>query len=390
MKIAGVICEYNPFHRGHAYHLAETRVRTGCDYIVACMAGSFVQRGEAACLSKWTRAEMALRSGADAVFELPALYAIRTADVFARGGVAILSGIGADVLSFGSETADMRLLESIAELRENEPECVSNAIRRGLSEGKSHARAQGEAIAEYLNMKPELLDSPNLILACEYLRAIHALGASIQPIAIRRSGDYHSGETGAGYASATAVRRLLRMGELERAGAELPKTAQFALREWKGMHAPDDLLLHCLRSMTESEIAALPDVSEGLENRVKRAAAEAFDCKSLIETLKCKRYTRARLNRLCAHAMLGLTRTLAERHPAPEYARLIGMREDVRPLLRELKNRTQIPIVSSPKALANSEVFALEARATDLRALCMNVPEQRTQNAEWTAKFVRV
>ena len=99
MKIAGVICEYNPFHRGHAYHLAETRARTGCDYIVACMTGSFVQRGEAACLSKWTRAEMALRSGADAVFELPALYAIRTADVFARGGVAILSGIGADVLS---------------------------------------------------------------------------------------------------------------------------------------------------------------------------------------------------------------------------------------------------------------------------------------------------
>lgn len=119
MKIAGVICEYNPFHRGHAYHLAETRARTGCDYIVACMTGSFVQRGEAACLSKWTRAEMALRSGADAVFELPALYAIRTADVFARGGVAILSGIGADVLSFGSETADMHLLESIAELREN-------------------------------------------------------------------------------------------------------------------------------------------------------------------------------------------------------------------------------------------------------------------------------
>ena len=82
MKIASVICEYNPFHRGHAYHLAETRARTGCDYIVACMTGSFVQRGEAACLSKWTRAEMALRSGADAVFELPALYAIRTADVF--------------------------------------------------------------------------------------------------------------------------------------------------------------------------------------------------------------------------------------------------------------------------------------------------------------------
>ena len=390
MKIAGVICEYNPFHRGHAYHLAETRARTGCDYIVACMTGSFVQRGEAACLSKWTRAEMALRSGADAVFELPALYAIRTADVFARGGVAILSGIGADVLSFGSETADMRLLESIAELRENEPECVSNAIRRGLSEGKSHARAQGEAIAEYLNLNPELLDSPNLILACEYLRAIHALGAAIQPIAIRRAGDYHSGETGAGYASATAVRRLLRMGEMERAAAELPETAQFALREWKGMHAPDDLLLHCLRSMTESEIAALPDVSEGLENRVKRAASEAFDRESLIEKLKCKRYTRARLSRILACALLGLTNALAERHPEPEYARLMGMRRDARPLLSELKRRAKLPIVSDPVRLQSDECFRLECRATDLRALQCDDPSERRAGQELTRKFVMV
>ena len=192
MKIAGVICEYNPFHSGHAYHLAETRAQTGCDYIVVCMAGSYVQRGTAACLSKWTRAEMALRSGADAVLELPALYALRTADVFARGGVHILNGVGADVLSFGSETAELELLERIATLREREPESVSSAIQRGLAEGKSHARAQGEAIAEALGVKPALLERPNLILATEYLRAIRALNASIQPFAVERVGDYHA------------------------------------------------------------------------------------------------------------------------------------------------------------------------------------------------------
>lgn len=390
MKIAGVICEYNPFHSGHAYHLAETRAQTGCDYIVVCMAGSYVQRGTAACLSKWTRAEMALRSGADAVLELPALYALRTADVFARGGVHILNGVGADVLSFGSETAELGLLERIATLREREPESVSSAIQRGLAEGKSHARAQGEAIAEALGAEPALLERPNLILAMEYLRAIRALNASIQPFAIERVGDYHAETAGSGYASATAIRNLLQQGRIDEASAQLPESARPLLAEWRGMHAPDDLLLHALRGMSEAEIARLPDVSEGLENRVKRAATAAFDVESLIAGVKCKRYTRARLNRLCAHAMLGLTRELANRHPLPEYARLIGMREDARPLLRELKKRAQLPIVSDSAQLTGSEIFRLECRATDLRALQCDAPEQRTAGQERTQKFVRV
>ena len=152
MKIAGVIAEYNPFHSGHEWHLAETRRRTGCDFVVVCMAGSYVQRGEAACLSKGARAEAALRCGADAVFELPALFAVRSADAFARGGVGVLEGLGADALSFGCENAQLQTIEALAELREHEPEALSDAVRRGLAEGKSHARARGEAVAAMLGM----------------------------------------------------------------------------------------------------------------------------------------------------------------------------------------------------------------------------------------------
>ena len=154
MKIAGVIAEYNPFHAGHAYHLRMTREMTGCDYIAVCMDGSYTQRGTAACLSKWERARMALACGADAVFELPALFAVRTADVFALGGVAVLSGVGADVLSFGSETDDRGLLMKLADLRQEEPPEVAEAVRRNLSAGQSHARAWGSAAAEYLNVSP--------------------------------------------------------------------------------------------------------------------------------------------------------------------------------------------------------------------------------------------
>jgi len=262
MKIAGIIAEYNPFHNGHAHHIAETRKKTGCDYIVVCMDGSYTQRGEAACLDKWTRARAALSCGADAVFELPALWAVNTADAFARGGVAVLGGLGCDFLSFGSEDADPELLQRLADLRENEPAEVSLSIQAKLSDGKSHARARGEALAEYLNMDPECLNAPNLILGVEYIRAIRELKLNLQPVAIPRIGGYHDCALGA-FASASAIREAARRDELPT--ESVPEVMREHLPRIAGMHAPDDLLLHTLRAMSEAEIAALPAVAEGLE-----------------------------------------------------------------------------------------------------------------------------
>ena len=390
MKIAGVVAEYNPFHSGHAYHIQQTRERTGCDFVVVCMAGSYVQRGEAACLSKWDRARMALRCGADAVFDLPALFAVRTADAFARGGVGVLDGLGVDVISFGCEMEELSLLQKLSELREHEPETVSAAVRSRLMEGKAHARAQGEAWAEALGVEAALLNAPNAILGAEYLRALRALDSTMQPVAIRRTNGYHDAEIGRAFASATAIRRAMREGNMEAALANVPYGAAGILRGAGTMHAPDDLLLGCLRGMSGTEIAALPDVAEGLERRVKRYALDAVSQEDLLERLKCKRYTRARLMRLTAHAMLGLTDDLARRHPWPEYARLIGARDDARPLLGELKQRTRLPILSDGIALADDEVFRLECRATDLRALQCDRPEERRAGQEFTQKFVKI
>ena len=389
MKIAGIIAEYNPFHNGHAYHIWETRRRTSCDYVVVCMDGSYTQRGEAAGLDKWTRAKIALECGADAVFELPALWAIRTADVFARGGVAVLGGLGCDYLSFGSETDDMALLTTLAQLREDEPEALSRSIQQKLAQGKSHARARGEALAEYLQVDTGALNAPNMTLGVEYIRAIEALEIQMEPVPIPRIGGYHDDALGE-FASASAIRSAVRDGKLEQALPCVPESLRPHLKQITAMHAPDDLLLHTLRRMTEAEIAALPDVAEGMEKRVARMVRDASGCEDLIEGLKCKRYTRARISRLCAHALLGLTQALAERNPLPEYARLIGMRSDVRPLLAELKARTQLLIVSDATKLAGSEVFALECRATDLRALQCDDPQERRAGREFTQKFIRI
>lgn len=388
MKIAGIIAEYNPFHNGHAHHILRTREITGCDYVVVCMSGSFTQRGEAACLDKWTRTRMALECGADAVFDLPALFAVRTADDFARGGVEILGGLGCDVLSFGSECTDMALLERLAGLRMQEPPELARMIREKLDAGMAHARARGEALAELLDVEPALLNAPNMILAAEYIRAIHVSGRSMQPVAIPRVGGYHDPALGQ-FASASAIRQALQREEIREAAACVPPACRESLSEIS-MHSMDDLLLHRLRCMTEAEIAALPGVNEGLEKRVIKCVREASSRTALLEMLKCKRYTHARLSRLCAHALLGMTRELLNRHPLPDYARLLGMRADAQPLLAELKKRTSLPILSDGSRLAGNEIFDLECRATDLRALLCNDPAERKAGQEYTRKFVRV
>lgn len=387
MRIAGIIAEYNPFHNGHAWHVEQTRRRTGCDYVVACMAGHFTQRGEAAPWSKWARARMALASGVDAVFELPALFAVRTADAFAAGGVAILGGLGCDWLSFGSETEDMALLRQLADLRAGEPEALSARIREKLDAGLSHARARGEAVAERLGLSPEAVNQPNLILAAEYLRAIEAGGFAMRPVAIERRGAYH-GEAVGEFASAGAIRAAFGRGEAAQALAAMPERAR-AYATPDAMHPMDDLLLAALRRMTIGQMSALPDVGEGLEHRLYAACREASGREDLLEALKCKRYTRARLSRLLAHALLGVDRALVQAHPAPTYARLLGMREGAEPLLKALDERASIRVASGASALRGDSVFELECRATDTWALLHDDPASRRMGREYTERFIK-
>lgn len=384
MKIAGVIAEYNPFHNGHAYHLRQTREITGCDYIVVCMDGHFTQRGEAARWSKWTRARMALENGADAVIELPTLHALRTADAFAGGGVAILGGVGVDLLSFGSEQTDLSLLRNMAEIRANEPESVSERIRCLLDEGMSHAKARGIAAAEYLGIDPEILNQPNLILGAEYIRAINASCPEVEPVPVRRIGGYHDAAMGE-VASASAIRAAFDRGEDETAYNAMPDAVSP-----EKIHAMDDLLLYRLRDMTMEELSSLPDAGEGLDSRLYRLCREVGSHRELLEKLKCRRYTHARLSRLLMHAMLGIANDIIKKHPMPTYARLLGMRADAAPLMKVLSDRSRLPIVSSATALRDDPCFAIEERAADLWALLHDDSELRRPGREFTEKFVRV
>lgn len=387
VRVAGIIAEYNPFHGGHAWHVVETRRRSGCDWVIACMDGHFTQRGEPALWSKWARARMALACGVDAVFELPALFAVRPADAFARGGVAVLDGLGADVLSFGSELDDLGLLRTLADLREGEPEAVSAKVREKLAAGKSHARARGEAVSEYLGLPCEAVNQPNAALAAEYLRAIKTLNAKIEPLAVRRRGDYH-GETLGPFASAGAIRAALERGEAEAALAAVPEPAR-AWAQPDALHPMDDMLLYRLRGMDEAALATLPDGGEGLEHRLYRLCREASGREALLDALKCKRYTRARLSRMLACALLGFDRALLQSVTLPPYARLLGLRPGAEPLLRELKARATLHIASNAAALRGDPCFEAECRATDAWSLLHDRAEERVMGREFRESFVR-
>lgn len=384
MKIAGIIAEYNPFHAGHQYHIRRTRECTGCDYVVAVMGGHFTQRGTPAFASKWARARAALTLGVDAVFELPALFAVRTADAFAQGGVSVLAGLQVDVLSFGTELP-LRTLEEIADLRLREPAEVSRAIRQRLDAGMPHARARGEAYAAALQLPAQALENPNAVLAAEYLLALRRLGAGMRPVAIARVGAYHGGA--GGFLSASEIREAFFSGAAAR--EMLPEGAREQLLN-AGGHRPDAMWLHALRGLSPQAAAALPHAGEGLDRLLLRECQRAGTVEELMDRMKSRRYTRARISRLLAHALIGLTEEMTQRIPVPPYARLLGARKDAGALLQELKRRCEKEIAPDPTRLSGDECFQLECRATDLWALGADDPAQRGAGREFTEKFVSV
>lgn len=382
MRIAAIICEYNPFHNGHAWHIAQTRA-AGYDKIVCIMDGHLTQRGQFSALSKWSRARAALMNGADAVVELPALFACRSADVFARSGVALAHAVGADALSFGSECADISLIREMAAMEEDD--VFRAALAEGLRQGQSQPRARAAAMQAAMG-RSDIPTGPNAILATEYLRALNAIGdGAPEALVIHRAQDYHSLETGP-MASASALRAAAERGDMADVCKGLPENARYQADEMQMRHVMHDMYLNALRMLGPEGIKKLPDVSEGLENRIYQAAREAASLDDMLMSAKCKRYTHARLMRLATHALTGLTGEMAGRNKAPGYIRVLGASDGG--IISEISRRARLPMFSISQ-MRGDEVFGYEERTTELWALTRNDPAERRAGQEYTRKFVR-
>lgn len=379
MNIVGIVAEYNPFHRGHIWQLAETRRVMGTECGVVCaMSGNWVQRGECAVTDKWTRAAAALRGGADLILELPTVWAISSAENFARGSVGVLRATGVvEALSFGSESGDLEELREVAHSLNGLD--FRAALRVYLDQGLPFAAARQRAVSELLGPAAECLKSPNNNLAVEYLRV---LPPEMGAMAVHRVGVAHDGDPADGYASASVLRGWLRGGEISRA-------EEYLTEPWRGdiasMKWCERAVLARLRSMSPEEAECLPDSGEGLAIRLLAAARRGRGLQEVFALTKAKRYAHSRIRRMALWAFLGLT--TADRPDRVPYLRVLGFTTRGRAILREMEGRAEVPILTKPahgKRLGGTarRLLELEARCTDLYGLCFAEPW--TGGREWT------
>lgn len=394
MTLTGIICEYNPFHRGHALQMTKARERSGEDAALVCvMGGNFVQRGEPAVIAKHARAEMAVRCGADLVLELPVPWALSSAERFAAGGVALLDAIGADNLSFGAECPDAERLDRLAKTLLT-PVCQA-CVKAELAAGISYAAARERAARGLLGDEALILRQPNNILAVEYLKAMARRGSRLRPIAVERAFAAHDGGENGEFAGASHIRKLIAGGGEYRRFMPDP-AADILRRELDAGRTPDAerldaMTMFRLRSMTAEEFQRLPDSGEGLWMRLARCGASEPALSAVLDAAKTKRYAHARLRRMAMAALLGVTADT--QRGDPPYIRVLAIGERGREALREIKCRATLPIVTKPAAArllpeGARAIFELEAHAGDVYALTYKSPAERRGGAEWTTSPV--
>lgn len=360
MKITAVISEYNPFHYGHKYQLEE--IKKNSDAVIVIMSGPFVQRGEAAITDKWTRAKAALLNGADLVFELPVIYALNSAKEFAFGAVRLLNGTGVvDELCFGSECGDINKLVSAAKALENEPQTVSDKIQQLISSGLSYPAAREIAFEEII--PKEILSEPNNILAVEYIRALLSLNSNITPTTIQRCGSgYHDIDV-IKFASATGIRDKIFNGK---EFSDLLPCPDFDIYSTSNL---DTTLTAKLRMVSAEYLSTINGVSEGLENRIKRAALIYSSIDDIASEIKTKRYTMTRIKRILISALLDITFELSSSNA--NYLRVLGMNNIGTEILRQIKNNSDLDIITKTADYKKSDpVFDLDIRAQNIFALC--------------------
>lgn len=379
----GIVAEFNPFHNGHRYIVDELK-NNGANTVTVVMSGSFVQRGECACVSPYERTKMALENGVDLVLSLPVPYATASAERFSQAGVDILCATGViNALGFGSECGNKELILECAKSLLN-PE-IDAYINKYLGEGVSYPEARQKALCEMCSGNiASVIATPNDILGVEYTKAILNRNYKTDIYPIKRIGASHdSNEFSENICSASAVRELLK--NKENVSRFLPEETAFILGEAvNDGKAPadfkntEDAVLYKLRTMSVEDFSLLPDVSEGLEHRIYSAVRSSTTVDEILEKIKTKRYTHSRLRRIILCAFLGIIKEDVSK-PVP-YIRVLGFNNKGAELLKEMKKTATLPVVtksSDIKALNEDaqRIFELECKARDMFSLMLPVAD---------------
>lgn len=385
MKICGIVCEYNPFHNGHAYLLSRAKELSGCDAVVCLMSGSFVQRGEPAILDRFTRAEHAVLAGADAVLELPAAFALSPAELFAAGAIGILSAIPEFcAIAFGCESGTEEEYRAAAKALCEESAAFKRALKENLKKGISHARARIAALnAAGEEQTSALLTSPNNILGAEYCRALLVRNSEAEIFPIERvGGGYKDTTVERNFSSATAIRAALGSG-MQSISSNVPPYVFSALKRVADLSDYKKIAQYAILATAPERLKQLPDCSEGLENRLVSLARSCNDYETLVSEATSRRYPSSRIRRILATAVLGIgKKEVSLAKGSAPYLRLLAIKKERAdellaafsdasvPLLVRAADRSSLP----PPA---SSLLTIDERAADVRDLISGTHEKR-------------
>ncbi|MGE5391693.1 MAG: nucleotidyltransferase [Deltaproteobacteria bacterium] len=415
MAVLGVVSEYNPFHNGHRYLLDKAIQAENFDAVICVMSGSFTQRGEAAIFNKWSRAEMALRSGADLIIELPFCFAARSAYYFARGAIQLLQRTGVVThLAFGCENNHLPTLQGVAGILSHEPDEFKTHLKRYLSNGLSFPLARSRALQDMqclLNSDLHgTLLGPNNILAIEYLRILQEEGIRFKPIAIKRQGaNYHDTEV-AYLPSATAIRQALAQNsDLGYLSSSLPPASLTVIdqelacgRKSSGLESIERSIIMKIRSMSIDQLRSIYEITDGLEYRIKEAANNSGTLDQLLTQIKSKRYNMTRIRRNLLYILFSLTGDQMSNFDrfGPQYLHLLGFSAKGQKILQAMKIYSQLTIVnraSDMKRLCEeytdpilSQMANLDRQATDMYSLLYINPDERKGSLDYTTSPIKI
>lgn len=390
MKTIGIICEYNPFHNGHAHQL-HTLAQEHPEALRICiMSGSFVQRGEPAIFSKFDRARWAILGGADIVIELPTLYSLGSAQLFGTGAIRMVKALHIDALSFGSETADLDTLVDIT--KRMDCESTQTVLRTYINEGMSYGSAFRKAL------DTEILNTPNALLGLEYIRAGLNYHPTLKYMPILRTSDHHESNIIKDFPSGTALRKLITNMATSSNNCNInsivPKTIANDMTNiisngaYVNYNRYYDIIHSLSRRTSTTKLESFGEFNEGIEHLWSKAAQQPT-WNLAMKQIKSKRYTYARLQRMGAYLTLGIQKDLLQSaiQEAPQYARLLAFNDRGRQWLR---NDFEIPLIQkwakAPNELntLGQTMHQIDTLATDIQALCLHNEVKRIGHMDYT------
>jgi len=361
MKSVGIICEYNPFHNGHLYHLDKVKELYPDHTIILIMSGNFTERGDVSILNKWDKTTIALKYGVDLVIELPYVFASESADKFAYASIRLLDLLNVEALIFGSESNNIDLLYTLADTQLNNKK-YDKLVKEYIDEGINYPTALSKALFDITGKK---IDKPNDILALSYIREIIDQHSTIRPISIKRNNDYNSLELNDGITSASSIRYALYHNE------NVDNYIPYDINDYHIVFNNDYFSLLKYKILTEKDLSIYQTVDEGIENRLKKYIIKSNNIEEFIMKVKTKRYTYNKLNRMFNHIICNFTKEEAINNDEIEYIRVLGFSYKGQDYLNKIKKDIDIPIITRFSSI-KSNMLDIEFRTTVTYASILN------------------